>query len=106
MKRVGQFLLFAFSTLFLVHCNEKLELQCGCEDKGRDQYLVQVRVGDEATEFLREVENLDQNREIDIYGICLEQESNSIYFCAESRGDYRELEERFQELSFRDQEYN
>ena len=102
-----RFILLSFLAFFSIHCSQKLDLECGCVDSGRRQYIVQVRVGDKITDFLREVDFLAQtpNDEIDIYGMCFEHKTKTIFFCTESRSDYRALEESFRSLNFRDEEF-
>ena len=96
--------------LFLVHCGfKRIETQCGCEKRDQRQYLVTADVrsdggfgqGTEIYNFLLDL--IEQERR-DIYGICLENASSRrerVIFCAESRRDYDELEERFQDVNFR-----
>ena len=107
MGYFSKLFVLAFCMLFLVHCgNKKLELQCGCEKSDRNQYLVSVRMsGDNiVSNFLRELEFVQQE-ERGIYGVCFEQSTDTVYFCSEGRSDYRELEDRFPDLNFRDEPY-
>ena len=104
MGYIKQFLSLTLLIFSLIGCTEELELKCGCEDNGRRQYSVSVRVNDIniASELLRELDVLGR----DIYGVCLEKSSDTVYFCAENQSNYRELEEDlFRELKFRDEEF-
>ena len=109
INRWIKFFFISFLALPLVHCSKKLDLQCGCIDTGRRQYIVQVRVGERVGDFLDEIDYLTNSQhaaqEIEIYGMCFEKTTNTVFFCAESRSDYKDLENNFQDLRFDEEEF-
>ena len=99
-----KFLLFIFLSLPLVHCFQRTEVDCGCEDRNREAVEVRASVsGTEASSvYLDILEEVDIESR-DIYGVCLTGDlgRSEIIFCADSEREYREIADRNSNVSFR-----
>ena len=93
-------ILFFILPLFLVHCFEKTEVDCGCEDRRRQAVEVMGTMDINVYQnFLFEIE--EEN--LDIYGVCLMGDSVDrlrVIFCADDEREYREFSNRTSGVSF------
>ena len=99
---------FSFLFLFLLSCRqEKLNLRCGCdEDEGDRQRLMTARVRGnvpgETARLLEDIKTLEENGEINIYGLCIESDrgDDTLYFCARDSRTSRDIQDSFPEINF------